>query len=329
MRLALAAAIAVLALAGIAMAASTPSVTAESASAIGNFSATLTATIDPNGSATGYVFQYGTTSAYGLSTKSHTLKGGTKPVAVHVTVTGLTPGTVYHFHVAALNGAGTTSGQDRTFTTTGPPPAAVVTGPAVNVGRTIATATGSINPQGAPTTWEVRYGTTTNYTVQTIAPNDLAAVSTSLPVSILLNGLAPGTLFHYQVVGYHEGGVTSYGADQTFFTEPSTRPKPSLSARTTPSRSRHKPYSYTTSGSLGGARNIPASAKCNGSVALKYYIGSRKIGNENGPVGSDCKFSVPNAFRHIHAPARITIKIHFNGNGYLTAANKTNTVTAG
>ena len=64
-------------------------------------------------------------------------------------------------------------------------------------------------------------------------------------------------------------------------------------------------------------------------MALKYYIGAKKIGNENGPVGSDCKFSVPNAFRHIHAPARITIKIHFNGNGYLASVDKTNTVSAG
>ena len=256
-RLALAAAIAVLALAGVATAASTPSVTAESAGPIGNFSATLSATINPNGSATGYVFQYGTTTAYGLSTPSHTLRGGAKPVTVHVTVTGLTPGTVYHYHVAALNGAGTTSGQDRTFTTTGPPPAAVITGPALNVGKTQATATGSIDPLGAATTWEVRYGTTTTYNVQTIAVNNLAAVSTSLPVSILLTGLAPGTLFHYQVVAYHPGGVISGGADQTFFTEPSIRPAPSLSVRTTPSRSKHKPYSYTTSGSLGGARTSP------------------------------------------------------------------------
>ena len=195
--------------------------------------------------------------------------------------------------------------------------------------ETTATATGSIDPQGAATTWEVRYGTTTNYTVQTIANNPLAAVSTSLPVSILLDGLAPGTLFHYQVVAYHSGNVVSTGADQTFFTEPSTRPRPSLSVRSTPGRSKHTPYSYTTSGSLGGATSIPASVKCNGSVSLKYYVGTRRIGNENGPVGSDCKFSVPNAFRHLRAPARITIKIHFNGNGYLTSADKTNTVTAG
>ncbi len=251
-------------------------------------------------------------------------------MTVHVTVTGLTPGTVYHFHVAALNGAGSTAGQDRTFATTGPTAGGCRDrtrrqrrpddrhGHGQHRSRRARPRPGKCATGRRPTT-----------PCRRSPPTGWLRSRTSLPVSILLDGLAPGTLFHYQVVAYHTGGVTSYGADQTFFTEPSTRPKPTLSVRTTPSRSKRKPYGYTTSGSLGGAKNIPASAKCNGSVALKYYIGAKKIGNENGPVGSDCKFSVPNAFRHVRGPARITIKIHFNGNGYLTSVDKTNTVTAG
>ena len=132
---------------GVAAAASTPSVTAESAVNVADTTATLTATINPNGSATGYSFQYGPTIAYGFSTTSHRIGPGSRPVTVHITVIGLTPGTPYHFHVAALNGAGTASGIDKTFTTTGPPPAQVVTGPPVSVGKTVATATGSINPR--------------------------------------------------------------------------------------------------------------------------------------------------------------------------------------
>lgn len=327
----LAAAVAALAVAGVAAAASTPSITAESATNVANQSATLTATINPNGSATGYVFQYGPTSAYGSSTSSHTIKAGTKPVNVHVNVTGLVPGTTYHFHVAALNGAGSASGTDKTFTTTGPPPAAVVDGPAVNVGKTIATPTASINPQGAPTTWAVQYGTTINYGSQTIPPQPLAAVSSSLPVSVTLTGLASGTLFHYRFVAYHDGNVVSAGADTTFFTEPSVRPKPSLSVRTTPAIARKKPYTFTTKGRLSGGNAFPTASKCTGTVALKYYVGRRQIGKQAAQVGPDCSFSIQNAFRRIHAPtpARITIRVHFNGNGYLAAADRTNTVTAG
>ncbi len=200
-----------LATVGIAVAASTPAVTAESATNVGDTTATLTATINPNGSATGYSFAYGPTSAYGFSTNSHRIGAGSRPVTVRINIAGLTPGTPYHFHVAALNGAGTASGADKVFTTTGPPPAAVVTGPPVNVGKTVATATGSINPQGAATTWAVQYGVSLNYGSQTIPAQPLAAVATSLPVSVLLSGLAPGTLFHYRLVAYHGGGITSAG----------------------------------------------------------------------------------------------------------------------
>lgn len=327
----LATAVAGLAIAGVASAASTPAITAESATNVGNQTATLTATINPNGSATGYVFQYGPTNAYGISTNSHRIHAGTKPVTVHVNVSGLTPGTPYHFHVAALNGAGSASGTDRTFTTTGPPPAAVVDGPAVNVGKTIATPTASINPQGAPTTWAVQYGTTTNYGSQTIPPQPLAAVNSSLPVSVRLTGLASGTLFHYRFVAYHNGGIVSEGADTTFFTEPAVRPKAGMSVHTTPGIARRRPYTFTTKGKLSGGNNFPTASKCTGTVTLKYYVGRRKIGNEAAQVGPDCSFSVQNAFRHVHSavPARITVKVHFNGNGYLAATDRTNTVTAG
>lgn len=320
-----------LATTGVAAAASTPAVTAESAVNVANTTATLTATINPNGSATGYSFQYGPTNAYGLSTTSHRLHAGSHPVMVHINIAGLTPGTPYHFHVSALNGAGSASGADKTFTTTGPPPAAVVTGPAVNVGKTGATATGSINPQGAATTWAVQYGVSSNYGSQTIPPQSLAAVSTSLPVSAALSGLAPGTLFHYRLVAYHGGNIVSTGADATFFTEPSTRPKPRLSVHSSPSRDRRKPYAFTTTGKLTGANNIPSTYKCSGTATLKYYLGRKKIGSVIAQVGPDCSFSEQNSFRRVRAatPARVTIKVHFNGNGYIAPVDRSNAVTAG
>jgi hypothetical protein len=315
----------------VAAAASTPTITGESVANVADTTATLTATINPNGSATGYSFQYGPTNAYGFSTNSHRIGAGSHPVAVHINVTGLTPGTAYHFHVVALNGAGTASGTDKVFTTTGPPPAAVVTGPPVSVGKTVATVTGSINPQGAPTTWAVQYGVSTNYGSQTIPPQPLAAVATSLPVSVVLSGLAPGTLFHYRLVAYHGGGITSAGADATFFTEPSTRPKPRLTVRTSPARDRKKPFVFTTTGKLGGAGSIPSASKCSGTASLKYYIGRKKIGSVAAQVGPDCSFSGQNSFRRVHAatPAQVTIKVHFNGNGYIAPVDKTNTVIAG
>jgi hypothetical protein len=321
----------VLSITGVAVAASSPTVKTGPASRVSDTSETLTATVNPNGNETGVGFQYGITSAYGQASNTHPIGTGNKPVTVTSTITGLTPGTVYHYHVIALNKAGSASGADRTFTTSGPPPAAVVTGPPVNVLKTVATVTGSVNPEGAETSWAVQYGLTTNYGVETVPAQPLAKVVTSLPVSATLTGLAPATLFHYRIVAFHNGNVTSTGADATFFTEPDRRPTPRLSAKTTPGRDRHRPYAYSTSGTIGGASFIPAASRCSGTVKLGYFLGKRRIGTVVAPVGPDCKFTADNSFRRVKAatPATIQIKIHFNGNGYIAPADRTNSVTAG
>ncbi|MGH2869472.1 MAG: fibronectin type III domain-containing protein [Solirubrobacteraceae bacterium] len=320
-----------LSITGVALAASSPTVRTGRAVSVSNTSETLTATVNPNGNETGVGFQYGITNAYGQSGTNQAVGAGAKPVTVKSTITGLTPGTVYHYHVFALNKAGSASGADRTFTTSGPPPAAVVTGPPVNVRKTVATVTGSVNPEGAETTWAVDYGLTTNYGVETVPAQPLAKVATSLPVSATLAGLAPATLFHYRIVAFHNGNVTSTGADATFFTEPARRPNPRLSAKTSPGRDRHRPYAFSTSGTIGGASFIPAASRCSGTVKVGYFLGKRRIGTVVAPVGPDCKFTADNSFRRVKAatPATIRIKIHFNGNGYIAPADRTNSVTAG
>ena len=320
-----------LSITGVAVAASSPTVRTDPATNISTTTATLTATVNPNGNQTGVGFQYGITSAYGEASPNHPIGGGAKAVTVTSKITGLTPGTVYHYHVVALNQAGAATGADRTFTTTGPPPAAVVTGSAVNVRKTVATVTGSINPEGAPTEWVVQYGLDTNYGAQTNPVQPLSPVATSLPVSTNLAGLAPATLFHYRIVAYHGSAVVSAGADATFFTEPDIRPVPRLTAKTTPGRDRHRPYAYSTSGTLGGAGFIPAASRCSGTVKLGYFLGKKRIGTVVAGVGPDCKFTADNAFRRVKAttPATIQIKIHFNGNGYIAPADRANSVTAG
>ena len=321
----------VLSISATALAASSPTVTTGQATNITTTTAVLNAVVRPNGSQTTVGFQYGITSAYGQASGNHVVSAGTKSVTVSLKVAGLTPGTLYHYRVVASNNSGSATGADRTFTTTGPPPASVVTGPAVNILKKAATVTGSVNPEGADTTWVVQYGVSTTYGAQTIPAQSLAKVTTSLPVSATLTGLASGTLFHYRIVAFHNGNVVSPGADATFFTEPAQRPKPRLSTKTTPSRDRHRPYAFSTSGTLAGASFIPASSRCTGTVKLGYFLGRRRIGTAVASVGPDCKFTASNSFRRVRAttPATIKIKIHFNGNGYLAPTDRTNSVTAG
>ncbi len=316
--------------AGVASAAGSPAVATGGATKIGNASAVLNGTVNPNGHATQYDFTYGPTTAYGVTTTLHTVKAGTKAVAVATTITGLTPGTPYHYRITAINPGGAVVGADRTFTTTGPPPAAVVTGGAVNVGKTVATPTGVINPEGATTTWVVQYGLTAAYGLQSFA-NTLVGVNSPLSVSTTLTGLAPATLFHYRIVAYHGASVVSAGADATFFTEPSKRPPPKLTAHTSPGRDKRSPYSFTTSGSLGGAGFIPAAQRCTGNVGVRFYNGRRQLAFVVAPIQPNCRFSVSASFRRLRGkgPVGLKVTVDYRGNGYIAPVNRVDHVTAG
>jgi sugar lactone lactonase YvrE len=79
--------------------------------------ATLEAMVAPRGNPTSYHFEYGATTAYGSSGPTTNIGAGANPRDAFTTISGLTPGTTYHFRVVATNAAGTVYGGDRTFTT--------------------------------------------------------------------------------------------------------------------------------------------------------------------------------------------------------------------
>ena len=104
-----------------AFSASAPTVSTGGQSNVSESSAILYGDVNAQGLPTQYHFQYGTTSAYGASTSSTAAGNGTITLQFNVAVSGLKPETTYHYRVVATNSAGTTNGQDRTFTTTGVP----------------------------------------------------------------------------------------------------------------------------------------------------------------------------------------------------------------
>jgi hypothetical protein len=81
----------------------------------------FTALLNPNGAATTYRFQYGTSTAYGLETFALSIPAGVVPQSVSFRINSLAPHTTYHFRVVASNRAGTTIGPD-TIAQTGPFP---------------------------------------------------------------------------------------------------------------------------------------------------------------------------------------------------------------
>jgi hypothetical protein len=316
---------------GVALAASSPTVATGSSSNATNTSVVLHAIVNPNGSSAGYQFNYGPTSAYGLSTTTRSAGGGSKPVSVQTTLTGLTPGTVYDYRVVALNKSGAGIGANLTFKTTGAPPAGVVTGPAAAVGKSIATLTGDIDPEGAVTTWVFQYGLSTNYGAQTNPPLSLAATTTPVAVSLPLAGLEPGTVFHFRLVAFHGSTVVSAGADQTFLTEPAIRPHPRLRASTKPGRASQKPYVFTTTAQLSGPSFIPAALGCVGDATIRYFDGKRQVGSTSAVVQPNCTFSAQVSFRRLigHRRAALKVEIQFDGNGYFAAVQSTEHVTLG
>lgn len=95
----------------------TPSATTGQATSITASSATLTGTVNPGGTATGYYFEYGIASSYGTETSTQSAGSGTKTVSVSASISGLSASTTYDFQLVATYSGGTVTGGNGTFTT--------------------------------------------------------------------------------------------------------------------------------------------------------------------------------------------------------------------
>ena len=89
--------------------------------ALGVTSATLSGGVYPNGLDTTCYWQYGPTTAYGSQTQGGDIGAGPAPAMATVPVSGLAPGTTYHYRLVAQNSYGTTYGYDSQMTTLRPP----------------------------------------------------------------------------------------------------------------------------------------------------------------------------------------------------------------
>jgi hypothetical protein len=73
--------------------------------------------VNPNGLATTYRFEFGLTSSYGVATPFLTAATGSALVSVYNPMSSLAPGTTYHYRISATNADGTAIGNDTLFTT--------------------------------------------------------------------------------------------------------------------------------------------------------------------------------------------------------------------
>ena len=77
----------------------------------------MNGTVNPSGTSTSAYFQYGTTTSYGSTGQSTT--GISTTQNLQTVLTGLAPGTTYHYRIVASNSGGTSYGSDVSFTTSG------------------------------------------------------------------------------------------------------------------------------------------------------------------------------------------------------------------
>ena len=130
-----------------------PAATTVAASLITSTGATLNASVNPEGSATTYIFVYGTDSTLSSGTTKTTplsAGSGTSAEFESLSLTSLAPGTTYYFEVQATNAGGTADGTILHFTTSS---AAVTKPAATTVAATSITTTGatlnaSVTPEG-------------------------------------------------------------------------------------------------------------------------------------------------------------------------------------
>ncbi|HTX46137.1 MAG TPA: hypothetical protein VMD48_07665 [Solirubrobacteraceae bacterium] len=321
--------------ASVAIAGSSPTVSTGSATKIGDSSATLNGTVNPQGTKTAYQFDYGLTDQYGLQTKVQNAGSGTKVTTASAGIGNLIPGTTYHYKLIALSKSGTSQGSDRTFKTAGHPPPVVATGPPSAIHQSSVTLTGTINPNDESTTWEFQYGLNAFYGSETV-PAVLPASTVTSVVSATVNGLEPGVTFHYRLVALH-GSVSSDGADATVFTLPDPAPTPRLRATTKPSRVKHRPYIVTTTGSVSVPSSVPASLACFGSASIRYLVNGHQVGSTLAQLLGNCTFSataryskLPGKRKRGQKTESLKVVIRFRGNGYIgPSATKTDTVTLG
>jgi phosphodiesterase/alkaline phosphatase D-like protein len=211
-----------------------PAASTGAASNLGTTTATLSGTLNPEGTEAHYYFQYGTTTEYGSESPARPGEPatGTSNVNASTTLTELEANTTYHYRLVATNPAGSTYGQDQTLTTTQAPPTITEeTGTATSA--TEATLSGGILPGNLDTTYHFDYGTSpTTYEASVPIPDGEAGASPT-SVSQAIVGLQPDTTYYFRLVATNNANgspSTTYGEQATFATPPPPPAVASLAA---------------------------------------------------------------------------------------------------
>ena len=184
-----------------------PRATTLAASGIGNSVATLNGSMNPEGFTANQFFEYGLTSAYGrIVAATPAVATGSVATAVSAGLSGLRPGSIYHYRIRGATPAGTLVGNDMTFTT----------GTNATL-ASLALSEGGLYPAFAGNTNQ--YAATVPFTTSSIIMTPIAA---SVGATVGINGAAVQTGANNWTIPLTVGNntvtisVTSPGGGETF-----------------------------------------------------------------------------------------------------------------
>jgi hypothetical protein len=200
-----------------------PTIDSESVSNIKATEATLEGAVNPNNQLTECHFQYGTlgVTENTIPCSPELLKGFGEQGVAPATVTGLTPGTVYHYRIFTTNGKGEeAAGTEEQFTTAIAPQAP---GAAEALALTTSTATfkGVLNPGAAAAeegTYEFLYNASSTTCEGSSATPATATGGHKETVEAPVEGLLTGATYTVCLVAHNKAGETAVGPPETFTT---------------------------------------------------------------------------------------------------------------
>jgi sugar lactone lactonase YvrE len=167
--------------------------------------ATLKGRVSAVGLKSEYYFEYGTSESYGSKTAEVSFESGFKEESVSKAVSGLSPNTPYHFRVVTTNSTGTTSGQDREFTTGKGSGPTVSTASATGVEMFEAILRGTVNPNGFATTDQFDYGLSESYGSST--PSESAGSGPAeVAKGYTLTHLTPNKTYYFRLKASNSKG---------------------------------------------------------------------------------------------------------------------------
>ncbi len=187
---------------------------------------TLNGTVNPEGYASKYWFESGTTTSYGTKSMETSAGSGTTSVEETKGMTGLTPGKAYDYRIVASNSGGTTDGKNEVVTTPTSSVPFVESRAATGTTETKSMVNGVVDPEGAEAKYYFEYGTTTSYGTKSMEAS-AGSGTTSVEEGSTISKLTPSTTYHFRAVATNTHGTTD-GADEVFSTtgKPTVETKP-------------------------------------------------------------------------------------------------------